>query len=47
MKSVQASPVFQLRSASDLHSEEYDWPDFVVRVKTNLHDSPVSGNSIV
>jgi hypothetical protein len=40
-KTAKASPVFNLEGAYDFHSKEYDWPDFIVRVKTNLHDSPV------
>jgi hypothetical protein len=39
---VQASPVYALDGAYDFHSKEYDYADFIVRVKTNLHDSPVS-----
>jgi len=42
MKTVKASPVYALEGAYDFHSKEYDWPEFIVRVKTNLHDSPVS-----
>jgi hypothetical protein len=41
-KTAKASPVFNLEGAYDFHSKEYDWSDFIVRVKTNLHDSPVS-----
>jgi hypothetical protein len=33
--------VYALEGAYDFHSEEYDYADFIVRVKTNLHDSPV------